>query len=208
MLSEDIPTDSLTTIASRLEDKGYIILPQVLGETVNRSLLAYFHTLNSQEFRPATIGRQQEQTLNTTIRQDRICWLERGPEALEAYFAWLETLRRMLNQRLFLGLREFECHYAFYPAGAFYQQHLDAFRGKPNRIVSSILYLNPDWKPQDGGELLLYAIDTDPQTGQNILLEKILPEFGTMVLFLSEEFPHEVLPTKAPRVSLTGWFRL
>jgi SM-20-related protein len=37
---------------------------------------------------------------------------------------------------------------------------------------------------------------------------KVLPSFGTIVVFLSEEFPHEVLPAKRDRYSIAGWFRL
>ncbi|MBV1883381.1 MAG: 2OG-Fe(II) oxygenase [Pseudomonadales bacterium] len=31
---------------------------------------------------------------------------------------------------------------------------------------------------------------------------------GTLVLFLSETFPHEVLKSQRQRLSLTGWFRV
>ncbi|HCH78783.1 MAG TPA: 2OG-Fe(II) oxygenase, partial [Pseudomonas sp.] len=30
---------------------------------------------------------------------------------------------------------------------------------------------------------------------------------GNLVVFLSGDFPHEVLVTQADRLSLTGWFR-
>jgi len=33
------------------------------------------------------------------------------------------------------------------------------------------------------------------------------PTGGTLVLFLSERFAHEVLPAKRERLSLTGWFK-
>jgi len=32
------------------------------------------------------------------------------------------------------------------------------------------------------------------------------PLAGTLVTFLSGEFPHEVLPTTRERLSVTGWF--
>jgi len=32
------------------------------------------------------------------------------------------------------------------------------------------------------------------------------PRLGTLVVFLSELFPHEVLPSNRDRLSLTGWF--
>ena len=35
----------------------------------------------------------------------------------------------------------------------------------------------------------------------------MLPQAGTLALFLSGEMPHEVLPATRERLSLTGWFR-
>ena len=34
------------------------------------------------------------------------------------------------------------------------------------------------------------------------------PTFGTMIIFLSESFPHEVLISHATRRSIAGWFRV
>jgi SM-20-related protein len=65
-----------------------------------------------------------------------------------------------------------------------------------------VTYLNQDWRASDGGELVLYQDEAD----KNGL--RILPEAGTVVLFLSDEFPHEVLPAKVDRYSIAGWFRV
>jgi SM-20-related protein len=62
-----------------------------------------------------------------------------------------------------------------------------------------VCYLNTDWAPGDGGELRLY---TDAMT------VTVLPDYRKLVLFLSEETLHEVLPTNRERWSVTGWFRL
>ena len=51
------------------------------------------------------------------------------------------------------------------------------------------------------GELVLYHPVSDE------IMEIVTPDFGKMVIFLSEEFPHEVLPAQTKRYSLTGWFR-
>ncbi|HEY5930165.1 MAG TPA: 2OG-Fe(II) oxygenase, partial [Burkholderiales bacterium] len=63
-------------------------------------------------------------------------------------------------------------------------------------------YLNQDWRDADGGELRLY-LEREPLTRH----VDIRPDGGTLVLFLSEKFPHEVLPAKRERHSLTGWFK-
>jgi SM-20-related protein len=107
-----------------------------------------------------------------------------------------------LNSELFLGLFDYECHYAVYPEGSFYRKHVDAFKGRASRVLTTVLYLNPNWQPEYGGELLMYGEDDE------VPFIKVSPAWGTMVMFLSEHFPHEVLPARATRYSLTGWFRV
>lgn len=189
-------------IAGALEQDGYAIMPAVLPDTLAGDLLAHLKSLDEARFSRAGIGRESDYQLNKFVRTDTIHWLNGTHPTTAAYFDWIEQLRLALNRRLYLGLFDYECHYAVYPAGAFYRKHYDAFRGNNTRVVSTILYLNPDWSPGDGGELLLYTPSTDA------ILAKVEPCFGRMVIFLSEDFPHEVLPVAAPRYSLTGWFRV
>ena len=113
-----------------------------------------------------------------------------------------EQIRLALNRRLFLALFEFEAHVALYPPGAFYRRHFDSFRGAANRMVSLVVYLNRDWGDHDGGDLVLYR----PGTGDE--MARIAPRAGTLLLFMSEEIEHEVLPTSRDRASVAGWFRL
>ena len=54
----------------------------------------------------------------------------------------------------------------------------------------------------NSGELVIYENEEDLQ-GQ-----KVLPKLATLVVFLSEEFPHEVLPAKKDRYSIAGWYRV
>lgn len=148
----------------------------------------------------AAIGRGDGQAVREGIRGDRIQWIEPGQcEACDQYLAALDTLRRLINRSLYLGLEDFEGHFALYPPGAFYQKHLDRFRDDDRRTVSAVFYLNRDWPAAQGGELRLYLPD-----------ERTLdlpPLAGRLVVFLSGEFPHEVLPASHERLSLTGWFR-
>jgi SM-20-related protein len=134
------------------------------------------------------------------VRGDRIDWLESGQSAAcDQYMALLDELRQALNFGLYLGLEDFESHFALYPPGAFYLKHLDRFRDDDRRAVSVVLYLNPDWQPEHGGALRLYL--------KNGEVRDVSPLAGTLVVFLSAEMPHEVLPTTCDRLSLTGWFR-
>ena len=125
-------------------------------------------------------------------------------------FIWV-ALIIAVGLTLFLGLFDYECHYAWYPAGGYYRTHLDAFRGEDNRKVSTVVYLNDDWKPSDGGELVIHQPVDDQRlddTTMYAMARIVTPRFGTMVLFLSEEFPHEVRTAARARYSLAGWFRI
>lgn len=148
----------------------------------------------------AAIGRGDGLAVREGIRGDRIQWIEPGQsEACDLYLNALDVLRRAINRSLYLGLEDFEGHFALYPPGAFYQKHLDRFRDDDRRSVSAVFYLNRDWPVAQGGELRMYLPD-----------ERTLdlpPLAGRLVVFLSGDFPHEVLPASHERLSLTGWFR-
>lgn len=191
-------------IAEALAGNGYISLPAVLPAALTDELFMHLKSLGSCEFRQAGIGKANSHQVDTFVRGDAITWLDDTTEASRAYLDWMEQLRLELNRRLFLGLFDFECHYAWYPRGTYYKKHVDAFRGSgSNRVISSVLYLNPGWRPGDGGELVLYSAHD-----QTTALESIEPRYGKLVLFLSEAFPHEVLPANRSRYSVAGWFRV
>lgn len=194
--------DIYAEIAAALAARGYCLLEPPLAERLTDALFIHFNSLDERDFKEAAIGRESNQLVNPFIRGDRIRWIDKQHPAGRDYLEWMENLRLELNRRLFLGLFDYECQYAWYPTGAFYKKHLDAFKGNTNRILSTVLYLNPDWQPQDGGELLLY-----PPEG-NSPIETVTPLYGRMVIFLSGEFPHEVAKTHKPRRSITGWFRV
>lgn len=150
--------------------------------------------------KPAAIGRGQAQTVQANIRSDRIRWLQAGQSpACDRYLAQMETLRILLNQHLYLGLNDYESHFALYAPGATYQQHLDRFHDDDARTISCITYLNQNWHNDEGGALRLHP------AGQ--ATHDIAPLGGDLVLFLSAEIPHEVLPATRDRLSMAGWFR-
>ena len=199
--SRDI-VDAVKVIAAGLESSGYCVVSSLMPDTLLNDLFVHFKSLNDNTFVQAGIGRESAFQLNQFVRSDEIHWLSGTHPTTAEYFSLMEEIRLDLNRRLFLGLFDYECHYAFYSCGAFYKKHYDAFKGNNTRVVSTILYLNPAWSPGDGGELVIYH----PDSGE--ILETVEPLFGRMVVFLSEEFPHEVLPVVMPRYSLTGWFRI
>ncbi len=193
-------TSASERIGDGLRREGVVVLDDLLPAGLAEGLLAHLKAL--PEFRPAGIGREDRHTRDRRIRSDHICWLDPvGPDT-RAWFDWIEALRLDLNRQLLLGLFDYECHYAWYPPGAFYRRHSDAFRGGANRVLTTILYLNPEWQADDGGELLIYRDDEAHP------LMTVIPRMGRMVFFLSEEFPHEVREARRQRYSLTGWFRV
>ncbi|MEQ8952828.1 MAG: 2OG-Fe(II) oxygenase [Gammaproteobacteria bacterium] len=195
-----IERDLFQRIADGIAQQGYVILPTALPETVCESLLDYLAKLQQQDFHHAAIGRSQDQARNRFVRRGKICWIREEHPGSRTWLAWADRLRAFLNQRLFLGLFSFESHFSFYECGDFYRRHLDAFRGESNRVLSLVTYLNKGWHPDQGGELVLY-----PPESESI---KVIPAFGTVVVFLSEEIPHEVLPTQRERFAVSGWFRI
>ncbi|WP_375192897.1 2OG-Fe(II) oxygenase [Marinobacter sp.] len=150
----------------------------------------------------AGIGRGNDLVRDRSVRRDRIAWLQGITAPQAALFEFYEGIRAGLNQRLFLGLKRFETHYATYHPGDFYKRHLDSFQGRASRVVSLVLYLNDGWQPEDGGALQVFNRDSVHE-----VCGTVVPEMGRMAVFMSEEVPHEVLPANRTRHSLACWFR-
>ena len=189
-------------IADDVYQQGYSIQPLALPSDLALLLAAEVHGLGPGYFERAGVGRQREHIVNRFIRNDDICWIDGTSEPCAKWLQWTQALQLDLNRRLLLGLFSFESHYAYYRAGHFYKRHYDAFRGQANRILTVVAYLNQHWQPDDGGELVLYRSDDDQQG------IKVVPALGSLVVFLSEEFPHQVLPAQRDRYSIAGWYRL
>jgi len=189
-------------INTAITETGLAVVDNALPESITQPLYAASQNLKSDQYHSAGVGRNSHFQQNKAIRSDAIHWLNPHGHDTRGYFIWMENLRQRLNQRLFLGLFEYECHFAHYKPGAYYSRHTDAFKTSRNRIVTTILYLNHDWDTQSGGELLIYKGESDE------IITTVYPEFGRLVVFLSEDFPHEVRPATRDRHSLAGWFRL
>jgi len=95
------------------------------------------------------------------------------------YWTEIEILRLNLNRELFIGLREFEAHFAVYPPGTFYKKHLDRFSSSDELAIFCTLYLDLEY-----------------------------PRAGTFVAFISDIFYHEVLPASKEGLSINGWLRI
>lgn len=190
-------------IAEALHQHGWWLGRDVIATEMLAALASEAHDWQQQGvMKVAGVGRGATHQHSTLTRSDSIHWLTGDTTAQRQYLAVMDALRAQLNRELFLGLFEFETHFAHYPPGACYQKHHDSFAGAASRVVSVVTYLNERWPADAGGELLVYSAD-----GEQELL-RIAPEAGTIIVFLSEKIPHEVLPARRDRYSIAGWFRV
>ncbi|WP_444924977.1 2OG-Fe(II) oxygenase [Microbulbifer sp. DLAB2-AF] len=189
-------------IARDLTEQGYSIRHAALPESLSSALFTYQQEMNGEKFIDAGVGRGDDYLRNEFVRTDEICWITGESATGRDWLSWAGQLQVYLNRHLFLGLFSFESHFAHYRPGDYYKRHYDAFRGEANRVLSLVVYLNPGWSTPDAGELVLYKDEQD-RVGT-----KVTPLMGTVVTFLSEEFPHEVLPANRDRYSIAGWFRV
>ncbi|CDS97760.1 MULTISPECIES: 2OG-Fe(II) oxygenase [Vibrio] len=155
-----------------------------------------------ENWKKARIGRNDEVTRESTIRSDKIQWVRRDMgQPASLFLDKMEQIRLAANQAFFLGLFEYEAHFAKYEKGDFYQKHLDCFKGNENRRLTTVFYMNDEWTEEDAGELVVYDLKDNH-------IATIPPKSGRLFVFLSEQFPHEVLPTNTERFSIAGWFRI
>lgn len=199
---DDLDRELFSRIGGELSDKGYSINPGALPFDLGNALSRHLGGLSEAQFNRAGVGRNSGQHLNDTVRTDSISWILRDSAVECAWLDWAARLQMSLNRQLFLGLNSFESHFARYVSGDFYARHSDAFKGESNRVLSLVVHLNPDWAQGDGGELVLF---TGAGGRERITVN---PCHGTVSIFLSEDFPHEVLIAKRDRYSIAGWFRV
>ncbi len=193
-------TDDPDTTAAALRARGWQVVPGFLADGIVDALASECRALDAAAaLSAATTGRSVARTAKT-LRGDRTRWFDDtalSPQQ-QAYWDAMQALRETLNRRLLLGMETLEAHYALYPAGAGYARHRDRFRDSDARVLSSVIYLNREWQADDGGALRLHLSDGPTD---------VLPVGGTLVLFLSDEIEHEVLPARRERLSIAGWFR-
>lgn len=84
-----------------------------------------------------------------------------------------------------------------------YLRHLDneRLKGHCGRILTTILYLNPEWRDADGGSIRLFEVDPPLQ-----VRGELLPLGNRLLAFWADEVPHEVLPPFKDRFACTFWY--
>ncbi len=188
----------------KISEEPFAVIDNFLPpETVNGLREEIEQLRNQNELIPAGISKSGEKI--SEIRNDSIAWITRDSTLSYAreWFGITEEMRAILREELFLALHETELMLAWYAPNQFYKKHLDTFRGseKSRRIVTTVLYLNENYKPENEGCLRVYPEKSGyPETVD------VEPLPGRLVLFLSEYLWHEVLPTRANRYSSAAWF--
>jgi len=196
-------------VAADLEHSGYCVVEGFLDANAIAALALECRSMHErEELRPAAIGRARGHNVDASIRGDHTRWFDEAQltPAQSTYWTSMDSLRTSLNRQLLLGLDEIEAHYALYRPGARYARHRDRFRDDDARMLSSVLYLNRAWGRTDGGALRIYVGGAAGASERESHVD-IAPRAGTLVLFLSADFEHEVLPASRERMSVAGWFR-
>ena len=189
-----------TLINSFIENKVGIA-EGFLSESLSLNLRENLLTLYSERLlQVAGTGNNTNVLYNSRYRSDIIYWLDRRHNNVHenTFFDLMDTFVKFLNETCYTGITSYEFHYTLYEKGSFYKKHLDQFRSNDSRQYSMIMYLNSEWKENDGGELCIHH--------QN-RIENISPVNGKSVFFKSSELEHEVLITNKPRMSITGWLK-
>jgi SM-20-related protein len=190
-------------ITHNIYTHGYHLMDDFLDATIYQELCNQAHDLYLQGvFKSAKIGQKIQAQRDEQIRGDTIYWIddeESTSTSLQAYLSKTQQVAQVLNHSLFLGLFEFETHFAIYQPGTYYKKHIDQFATTKDRKISFVYYLNPNWRDEMGGQLNLY-------TKQDELIRAISPEGNRFICFNSE-LPHEVALTHQTRYSITGWMK-
>jgi len=186
-------------ITEALVKDGYIIIKDAFDIDLPKKLLKF--AKDEKDFKKAGISNSSSLHLDIQRRRDKIHWLDEDGDVQSEFLAFAKGLQEYLNRELFLGLSYYESHFAIYEEGDFYEKHLYPFKNYKNRVVTTVFYLNDDWQEDDGGELIVYDEDDKKLT-------QVAPKSNTLVVFMSEKFPHEVLKAKRKRYSIAGWFRV
>lgn len=187
------------TAADALAAEGWCVLPGLLTRSQTRALASECMAMHDARLlAPARTGAARTAT---PLRGDSTHWFAMGAMTApqQAFDARMDALRIALNRSLMLGLVDSESHYAVYRPGAGYARHLDRLQGSDARVVSAVFYLNEAWQDAEGGALRLYLADGTHRD--------VYPRAGTLLVFLSAQFEHEVLPATRDRMSIACWMR-
>lgn len=195
--------DQFEQLVQGLIDQEFGCVDDFIDAETVAGFRANLHRLiESDALQAAGIGKKELYQKNEKVRGDNIKWIE--PDSKDPYESLynlkMSSFISYLNRTCFTSLNSYESHYASYEKNSFYKRHLDQFLNDSGRKFSTVLYLNDNWQPEDGGYLSLYPKNAAPQ--------HVLPLGGRLVFFKSDEMEHEVHPSATrERMSIAGWLK-
>ena len=208
------PQDPFHVHLVALERRGFAVIPEFISSAEVEELRFEMDALQAAGgFHKAGVGQGTDHTIEPGVRTDSICWIEQenATPVQKKYINKLTDVRDRIRDYFRLPLSEAEYYYAIYPPGGYYRRHYDNFAGESRRLITALLYLNQGWQVSDGGELCIYP----PAKNHRILFPgwsaesqsvRVIPESGTLALFLSVYMPHSVTRAGRERRSMGVWF--
>ena len=203
----------LPDVCEHLRTRGYAVVDGALGDDLARTLRDELRSLvdTPGAMRPnATVLVQRD----ATVQLEKSGIFEAEVHALgEDILATIPTFRALAEDRSMLTLLNVmlpppspprQLHHQSVKlqlnrgSGGCFPLHFDSDAALDGRRVTALTYLNPDWTPGDGGELVLYPFPEPPV--------KVEPVMGRVVLFSAANMLHRVLPSGKPRMCYTTWF--
>ncbi|MGZ3690713.1 MAG: 2OG-Fe(II) oxygenase, partial [Pseudobdellovibrio sp.] len=142
----------------KLAENSWVVLP--FDKDLSKKLLQSAQD-KTPLFKAAGLARHDQP--DTQIRSDRIYWLESKSGELNEtdhlILRQLEDLKNNLKNFFRTSLNEFECHYSVYGQGQHYDRHSDAPFDNNKRVFSFVIYLNENWREENGGQIIGYNKD-------------------------------------------------
>lgn len=177
--------------------KDNVFIDIIDSKTLITDCLPYFE----KDAISGKMGQREEKWQNNNIRGDKIWWINDSteiPKSLSSLVQMIKKLQIELNESTNLNSQFTQSHLTCYPGNnTGYIRHLDATtKSHSNRKLTCLFYLNQDWKPGDGGELMIYG------DNKNI---KVRPISNRLLIFQSGCVEHQVLSTLVPRYAFTLW---
>jgi len=221
----------LDAITSRLETVGWAACALGAHPGLFKRALQEAQQMECRMRPGTTVIKNQviDQRLPNAHRGDKLLWMEeqglsvasggKGPAPTVALLEravvdiGMQLDGRLQRSRLGIRITE-RCDgmLACYDgAGAAYGPHVDNADGDgrvDGRVLTVVVYLNPDWDKANGGELAIFEpsrgeIGDSDMEGQ---WRTVWPEAGTLVLFRADRTLHEVRPSQARRFAFSVWF--
>jgi SM-20-related protein len=192
---------------------GFFVIDSYLSADELQTAVSEAHELRAAgRLRPAEMRSEAGKAnwQQKSLRGDEIAWLRsKQPEgastsgtvpalpepqserAMDRTIAALERLRVELDSHCDFRCSHTQVMLACYPGGdARYTRHLDASKSCRRRLTL-LVYLNPAWQPEHGGQLRLHLPSPSGGAASKVARD-IEPIGGRLVVFQSRTLEHEV----------------